>query len=120
MKHNEKDKATLHLVFAQCLSNSKLISCCRMFTSSLDYNFTRPNERGEYEVADGISATVFRAILVSRNQGCKFSGKSWNLESAISVRNTEIIVKKNIQVLRLGKTPRVFSLPVSTQSQDIP
>jgi hypothetical protein len=36
-----------------------------MFTSSLDYNFTRPNERGEYEVADGISATVFRSILVS-------------------------------------------------------
>ncbi|XP_076444563.1 BTB/POZ domain-containing protein KCTD20-like [Babylonia areolata] len=35
----------------------------RMFTSSLDYNFTRPNERGEYEVAEGISATIFRAIL---------------------------------------------------------
>ncbi|CAH1798818.1 unnamed protein product [Owenia fusiformis] len=35
----------------------------RMFTSSLENNFTRPNERGEYEVADGISATVFRAIL---------------------------------------------------------
>jgi BTB/POZ domain-containing protein 10 len=26
---------------------------------------TRPNERGEFEVADGVSATVFRAILVS-------------------------------------------------------
>ncbi|XP_015928788.1 BTB/POZ domain-containing protein 10 [Parasteatoda tepidariorum] len=35
----------------------------RMFGSSLEHNFTRPNERGEYEVADGISATVFRAIL---------------------------------------------------------
>lgn len=35
----------------------------RMFTSSLDYHFTRPNERGEYEVAEGISATIFRAIL---------------------------------------------------------
>ncbi|CAG5117362.1 unnamed protein product [Candidula unifasciata] len=35
----------------------------RMFTTSLEHNFTRPNERGEYEVADGISATVFRAIL---------------------------------------------------------
>lgn len=35
----------------------------RMFTSSLEHNFTRPNERGEYEVADGISATIFRAIL---------------------------------------------------------
>ena len=35
-----------------------------MFSSSLDNNFTRPNDRGEYEVADGISSTVFRAILV--------------------------------------------------------
>ncbi|XP_071115472.1 BTB/POZ domain-containing protein 10-like [Haliotis cracherodii] len=35
----------------------------RMFTSSLENKFTRPNERGEYEVAEGISATVFRAIL---------------------------------------------------------
>jgi BTB/POZ domain-containing protein 10 len=35
----------------------------RMFSSSLDNNFTRPNERGEFTVADGISATVFRAIL---------------------------------------------------------
>ncbi|KAL3881592.1 hypothetical protein ACJMK2_028012 [Sinanodonta woodiana] len=35
----------------------------RMFTSSLENNFVRPNERGEYEVADGISAAVFRPIL---------------------------------------------------------
>lgn len=33
----------------------------RMFSSSLD--FTHPNDRGEFEVADGISASVFRAIL---------------------------------------------------------
>ncbi|XP_067003076.1 BTB/POZ domain-containing protein 10 isoform X2 [Anabrus simplex] len=33
----------------------------RMFSSGID--FTHPNERGEYEVADGISATVFRSIL---------------------------------------------------------
>ncbi|XP_044755498.1 BTB/POZ domain-containing protein 10 isoform X2 [Coccinella septempunctata] len=33
----------------------------RMFSSGLEY--THPNERGEYEVADGISATIFRAIL---------------------------------------------------------
>ncbi|XP_050308860.1 BTB/POZ domain-containing protein 10 isoform X2 [Anthonomus grandis grandis] len=32
----------------------------RMFSSSLD---THPNDRGEFEVADGISASVFRAIL---------------------------------------------------------
>lgn len=36
----------------------------RMFTSSMENNLIRPNERGEYEVADGISACVFRAILV--------------------------------------------------------
>ncbi|CAN7942520.1 unnamed protein product [Ixodes hexagonus] len=34
-----------------------------MFGSSLENNITRPNERGEYEVAEGLSATVFRAIL---------------------------------------------------------
>lgn len=33
----------------------------RMFSSGMD--FMHPNERGEYEVADGISHTVFRAIL---------------------------------------------------------
>ncbi|BET02219.1 BTB POZ domain-containing protein [Nesidiocoris tenuis] len=33
----------------------------RMFSSSLE--FTHTNDRGEYEVADGISATVFRSIL---------------------------------------------------------
>ncbi|XP_045462315.1 BTB/POZ domain-containing protein 10 isoform X2 [Harmonia axyridis] len=33
----------------------------RMFSSGLEY--THPNERGEFEVADGISATIFRAIL---------------------------------------------------------
>ncbi|XP_015429855.1 PREDICTED: BTB/POZ domain-containing protein 10 isoform X2 [Dufourea novaeangliae] len=33
----------------------------RMFSSGIEY--AQPNERGEYEVADGISAMVFRAIL---------------------------------------------------------
>lgn len=36
-----------------------------MFGSGREHNFTRPNEKGEYEVADGISSTVFRAVLVS-------------------------------------------------------
>lgn len=44
-----------------------LLIICRMFTSSLENNFTRPNERGEYEVADGISAAIFRSVLVSIN-----------------------------------------------------
>lgn len=34
---------------------------CSMFTSTLE--LTRANERGEYEVAQGISASVFRALL---------------------------------------------------------
>lgn len=33
----------------------------RMFSSGME--FTHPNDRGEYEVAEGISAMVFRAIL---------------------------------------------------------
>ncbi|XP_053688163.1 BTB/POZ domain-containing protein 10 isoform X1 [Sabethes cyaneus] len=33
----------------------------RMFSTGME--FTHPNDRGEYEVADGISHTVFRAIL---------------------------------------------------------
>ncbi|XP_016845822.1 BTB/POZ domain-containing protein 10 isoform X5 [Nasonia vitripennis] len=33
----------------------------RMFSSGIE--FAQPNERGEYEVADGISSMVFRAIL---------------------------------------------------------
>lgn len=37
----------------------------RMFGSGREHNFTRPNEKGEYEVAEGIGSTVFRAILVS-------------------------------------------------------
>lgn len=41
-----------------------------MFGSGREHNFTRPNEKGEYEVAEGISSTVFRAILVSLG-GCK-------------------------------------------------
>jgi len=36
-----------------------------MFGSGREHNFTRPNEKGEYEVAEGISSTMFRAILVS-------------------------------------------------------
>ncbi len=39
----------------------------RMFGSGREHNFTRPNEKGEYEVAEGISSTVFRAILVGHS-----------------------------------------------------
>lgn len=36
----------------------------RMFSSSWETSLV-PNERGEYEIANGISATIFRALLVS-------------------------------------------------------
>lgn len=42
----------------------------RMFGSGRENNFTRPNEKGEFEVADGISSTIFRAILV-RSSKCQ-------------------------------------------------
>ncbi|XP_054032274.1 BTB/POZ domain-containing protein KCTD20 [Dryobates pubescens] len=35
----------------------------RMFGPGREYNFTRPNEKGEYEIAEGISAAVFRTVL---------------------------------------------------------
>ena len=54
-----------------------LLVCVRMFSSSLDNNFTRPNERGEFTVAEGISATVFRAILVIPKFSCMKHLASW-------------------------------------------
>lgn len=41
-----------------------LLLSFRMFGPGREYNFTRPNEKGEYEIAEGISATVFRTVLV--------------------------------------------------------
>lgn len=35
-----------------------------MFGPGREYNFTRPNEKGEYEIAEGISSAVFRTVLV--------------------------------------------------------
>jgi hypothetical protein len=37
----------------------------RMFSSSWETSLV-PNERGEYEIANGISATIFRALLVNK------------------------------------------------------
>ena len=40
------------------------VLCCfppRMFCSMMDL---KPNEQGEYEVAKGVSANIFRALLV--------------------------------------------------------
>lgn len=41
-----------------------LLVSFRMFGPGREYNFTRPNEKGEYEIAEGISAAVFRTVLV--------------------------------------------------------
>lgn len=49
-----------------------------MFGSGREHNFTRPNEKGEFEVAEGISSTVFRAILVSLG-GCKLGSLRFTL-----------------------------------------
>lgn len=35
-----------------------LLVSFRMFGPGIEYNFTRPNEKREYEAAEGISATV--------------------------------------------------------------
>lgn len=43
-----------------------------MFGSGREHNFTRPNEKGEYEVAEGIGSTVFRAILVRSHKSLFF------------------------------------------------
>lgn len=55
-----------------------------MFGSGREHNFTRPNEKGEYEVAEGIGSTVFRAILVSIYGGR--STKSIARTSAVSIK----------------------------------
>ena len=35
--------------------------CARMFSTPMD---VKPNEHGEYEVAKGVPASIFRAIMV--------------------------------------------------------
>ena len=38
----------------------------RMFNSSIENQFSlKPNEQGEYEVAKGLTAAIFRAVLAS-------------------------------------------------------
>ncbi|XP_041701029.1 BTB/POZ domain-containing protein KCTD20 isoform X1 [Coregonus clupeaformis] len=44
--------------------NTMLGSChCRMFGPARQHNFTRPNGKGEYELTEGISASIFQVIL---------------------------------------------------------
>ncbi len=46
----------------QCTLNITYVLIYRMFTTFIDL---KPNTCGEYEVAKGVSAPMFRAILVS-------------------------------------------------------
>ncbi|XP_071488160.1 BTB/POZ domain-containing protein KCTD20-like [Diadema antillarum] len=42
----------------------------RMFSNGVDHTMTRPNDKGEYEVAHGISAEIFSSILEFYKVGC--------------------------------------------------
>ncbi|XP_030843592.1 BTB/POZ domain-containing protein 10-like isoform X3 [Strongylocentrotus purpuratus] len=42
----------------------------RMFSNGVDHTMTRPNDKGEYEVAHGISAEIFSSILDFYKVGC--------------------------------------------------
>lgn len=41
-----------------------MIALFRMFGVHREFDIVKANKQGEYEVAEGISATLFRAILV--------------------------------------------------------
>lgn len=70
-QHSESDRITLVVENTRFIVDPVLFTVHpdtmlgRMFNSSS--SLTRPNERGEYEVAEGISAVVFKAILVIHN-----------------------------------------------------
>lgn len=42
----------------------------RMFSHGFDNNYTRPNDRGEFEVAHGVSAEIFSAVMDFYKTGC--------------------------------------------------
>ena len=48
-----------------CHELNVLVVICRMFGPARQHNFTRPNAKGEYEIVEGISASIFHVILVS-------------------------------------------------------
>ena len=49
-----------------------------MFSNGVDHTMTRPNDKGEFEVAHGISAEIFSSILVSRAAVCRLFQKLVN------------------------------------------
>lgn len=51
------------VVDSAALKNKPNTMLGRMFGSSREYNMVKPNDHGEYVVADGISPNCFRAIL---------------------------------------------------------
>lgn len=70
--HHNAGRITLVVENTRFIVNSELFvghsdtMLGRMFGSSnCTSNLIRPNEKGEYNVAEGISANVFKAVLVS-------------------------------------------------------
>lgn len=54
-------QSTISHIFIALLTQHPNSLLGRMFSSGIEWQV--PNERGEFEVADGLSSTVFRAIL---------------------------------------------------------
>lgn len=48
-------------IFTPCILQDLCINACRMFSSPME---TPPNENGDYEILKGISADIFRAVIV--------------------------------------------------------
>ncbi|XP_072032144.1 BTB/POZ domain-containing protein KCTD20-like [Amphiura filiformis] len=63
------DRVTLIVDHTRFVSDPKLFTAHpntmlgRMFSHGFDNNYTRPNERGEFEVAHGISAEIFSSVM---------------------------------------------------------
>lgn len=72
----------------------------RMFGSGRDNNFTRPNEKGEFEVADGISSTIFRAILVRSSKH-----SITDIRDFISFLQQEMVEQRTEETMQLIQIP---------------
>ena len=85
-----------------------------MFGPGREYNFTRPNEKGEYEIAEGISATVFRTVLVRSD--LLFHPLRWGLCSQKpSEFHQTVLWLQGLSFLVIA-FPALFSLPVILKS----
>lgn len=69
----------------------------RMFGSSLDLNMTRPNESGDYVIAQPVSASAFTAILNFYRRG-------------------EVLCPPNVSTEELSEACKYFLIPFTHQS----